>query len=220
MVIGAGGRAGHAITTEAVRRGHQVTAIVRDPARHPGLDAGPITVTAGDALDAESIGRAASGARALVSAVTPFSEPPASFDGFDTGYYAQVVDTLIEAALEAGVARLVVIGLFASLRSPAGGMVADDPAGFPPPFRPFAHAHAAGVDRLRETGAGLDWLVLAPPPNLTLDVVPAGGYSLGDATLDPRLSSAPLSYQDLARAAVDEIDNPTRHQAHTAVYGT
>ncbi|HEX2312530.1 MAG TPA: NAD(P)H-binding protein, partial [Thermomonospora sp.] len=39
IVFGAGGRAGRAAVAEAVRRGHEVTAVVRDPARHPDLAA-------------------------------------------------------------------------------------------------------------------------------------------------------------------------------------
>ncbi|MFD0633684.1 NmrA family NAD(P)-binding protein [Catenulispora yoronensis] len=37
VVFGAGGRAGTAILAEVARRGRPVTAVVRDPARHPGL---------------------------------------------------------------------------------------------------------------------------------------------------------------------------------------
>ncbi|MEU8250038.1 NmrA family NAD(P)-binding protein [Nonomuraea sp. NPDC048916] len=33
-IFGAGGRAGRQVVAEARRRGHQVTAVVRDPARH------------------------------------------------------------------------------------------------------------------------------------------------------------------------------------------
>ncbi|MGW4698416.1 NAD(P)H-binding protein, partial [Kitasatospora cineracea] len=39
VVFGAGGRVGRAAVAEAVRRGHAVTAVVRDPDRHPELAA-------------------------------------------------------------------------------------------------------------------------------------------------------------------------------------
>ncbi|MGQ4433313.1 NAD(P)H-binding protein [Streptomyces sp. SAS_260] len=35
VVLGAGGRAGRAVTAEALGPGHEVTAVVRDPARFP-----------------------------------------------------------------------------------------------------------------------------------------------------------------------------------------
>jgi putative NADH-flavin reductase len=219
-VLGAGGRAGRAITSEAVHRGHYVTAIVRDLARHRDLAEQNVTVTAGDALDADSIVRAASGARALVSAVTPFTAPPASFGDFDTGYYVRVADCLTRAAAEIGIARVVEVGLFAILRTSDGRLVSDEPDLFPEALVPFARAHAAGADRLRETGRDHDWLILAPPPALSPEVPSRGSYRLGDDTLDLQRSNMPLSYNDLAVAVVDQIDRPTRRQELTAVYGT
>lgn len=177
-------------------------------------------MSAGDALDPASITGATADAAALVSAVTPFTAPPASFEGFDTGYYSRVVETLEATAAGTGVERLVMISLFAALRTPAGGLVADDPAQFPEALRPFALAHHRGIDRLHETGAGLDWLALAPPPMLHPDAPATGRYLLGDHTLDPRLAQAPLSYTDLATAVLDQIEHPTRHREHVAVYGT
>jgi hypothetical protein len=219
-VLGAGGRAGRAITTTATSRGHAVTAIVRDPDRHRDLGGPDVTVVAGDGLDAASTARAAAGAQALVSAVTPFTAPPASFDGFDTGFYARIADTLTHAARDAGIGRVVVVGLFATLHTPDGGLVADDPGLFPEALRPFAHAHAAAIERLRTTAAGLDWLVLAPPPTLGPDAPGGGRYVLGDENMDASRWEAPLSYADLATAVVDQITQPTRHREHVAVYGT
>lgn len=218
-VLGAGGRAGRAITSEAARRGHHVTAVVRDPQRHRDLTEQNVAVTAGDALDPDSIVRAASGARALVSAVTPFTAPPASFENFDTGYYVRVADSLAYAAARVGITRVVEVGLFAILRTADGALVLNNPDLFPEALAPFARAHAAGVDRLRETGRDLDWLVLAPPPPLGLEVPSRGRYLLGDDTLDPQRRTSPLSYNDLAAAVVDQIDEPTRHRELAAVYG-
>ncbi|WGP06180.1 NAD(P)H-binding protein [Bacillus subtilis] len=219
-ILGAGGRAGRAITSTAVARGHAVTAIVRDPARHTDLHQVGVTVVAGDALDPASISIAAAGAQVLVSAVTPFTAPPATFDGFDTGFYARVADTLARAAEKNLIERVVVIGLFATLHTGGGGPVADDPDLFPPTLRPFADAHAAGVDRLRESGAGLDWLVLAPPPALGADAPSSGRYVLGDGTADPGRWETLLSYGDLATAVLDQIEQTTRRRELVAVYGT
>lgn len=152
--------------------------------------------------------------------MTPFTAPPASFDGFDTGYYARVADTLAATAAGTGVARVVMISLFAALRTPAGGLVADDPTQFPEALRPFALAHQRGIDRLRETGEELDWLALAPPPMLLPDAPATSRYLLGNHTLDPLLGQAPLSYPDLATAMLDQLEHPTRHRTHVAVYGT
>lgn len=216
--MGAGGRAGRAISAAAVSRGHDVSAVVRDIHRHPGLSGDRISLLPGDALDPECVARAGVGSTAIVSTVTPFTAPPASFDGFDLGYYERVAAALAEGAERAGVGRLVVIGLFATLRTPDGGLVFDDPALFPEALRPFARAHLRGVERLRALGSAVDWLVLAPPPGLSTDVEPTGRYRLGTGTVEPEGWLARLAYVDLAEAVLDEIDRPTRHRDHVAVY--
>lgn len=220
VVLGAGGRAGRAVTAEAAARGHEVVAVVRDPRRHHNLARGSVTVVPGDALDAQSVAAAAAGGVALVSAVTPFTAPPASFDGFDTGYYERVVDALLAGAVDAGVRRVVVISLFATLHGPDGRMVLEDPALFPPHLRPFAAAHAAGIRRLAQGTNGVDWLALAPPPQLLADAIRAGRYELGSHEADMTKWTRPLSYPDLGAAVVEQIEHPTRHREHLAVYGT
>ncbi|MEV6923920.1 NAD(P)H-binding protein [Dactylosporangium sp. NPDC051485] len=212
-VLGAGGRAGRAVVAEAVRRGHRVVAIVREPARHDDLRGPGVTLAAGDALDPASLAPAAAGARGLVCAVTPFTTPPASFDGFDAGYYGRV----FAAIAATGVARTVVVGLFATLRAPEGGLVLDDPALFPAALRPFARAHADGIERLRAT-EGTDWLVLSPPPGLSPDAEPTGRYLLAEPVVDARRWARPLAHADLATAVLDELDRPTARRAHLAVY--
>jgi putative NADH-flavin reductase len=204
-VLGAGGRAGRAVVAEAIARGHTVTAIVRDPTRHADLEA-----VAADALDAGAVRRAAAGARAVVNAVAPFSGPPASFDGFDPAYFRRIADAMLAVP-----ARLVGIGLFATLHDPAGRPLMDDPDRFPPALLPYARAHAAGVERLHETDA--DWVVLTPPPLLTDEAPRTGRYALGDRTVDSDRLERPLSYADLAVAALDQIERPTR-AGQVAVY--
>lgn len=219
-VLGAGGRAGRTITAEATARGHSVTSVVREPQRHLDLQGDHVTLVAGDALDTVSMATTVSGCAAIVSAVTPFTAPPASFDDFDTTYYERVADTLITTATTMSVTRVVVISLFATLDLPGGGKVLDDPALFPPQLRPFAAAHAAGTERLKLSGGAVDWLSLAPPPQLTADTPATRTYRLGDHTADTTALATPLSYADLAVAVIDQIEQPTRHREHVAVYGT
>lgn len=218
-VFGAGGRAGRAVVAEAVARGHRPTAVVRDPTRHPDLAGGSVQLRAGDALDPRSVTMTASDSEAIVSAVTPFTAPPPSFDDFDTGYYERAATALLAGAAKVGAARLIVVGLFATLHQSDGTLVLEDPALFPPSLRPFAVAHAAGVARLQRDGVAVDWIALAPPPQLRLDVSPTGSYRLGDAIAETGSWDAPLAYADLATAIIDQIETPTRHREHLAVYG-
>ncbi|MDN5725772.1 MAG: NAD(P)H-binding protein [Propionibacteriales bacterium] len=218
-VLGAGGRAGVAITATALARGHQVAAIVRHPVQHRHLSAEGASIVAGDALDLGTLAAATVGADALVSAVTPFTTPPPSFDGFDTDFYRKINSNIVTAARANGIPRVIIIGLFATLYLPTGGMVADDERLFPPALRSFATAHAAGVIPLEGQDADTDWLVLSPPADLSSAATVTGRYQLGSRILDHQLGSLPLSYVDLASAVVDQIEHPTRHREHLAVYG-
>ncbi|XVV15293.1 NAD(P)-dependent oxidoreductase [Actinoplanes sp. CA-131856] len=214
VVLGAAGRAGRAVTEEAGRRGLPVVPVVRDLRRHEGR------TVAGNALDADSVTRAAAGAAAIVCAVTPFTAPPPSFDGFDVGFYEHVVDAMCAAAARTTASRIIMIGLFATLRTPDGRRVLDDPALFPEGLRPFAIAHARAIDHLRDSHAGADWLVLTPPPGLSLDAEVTGAYRLGDDMVTEPGWSIPLSYADLAQAVLDQISAPTRRREPVGVAGT
>jgi len=92
-IIGATGRAGSQLLEEALRRGHSVLAIARDPSRLQGRDG--VTVKALDAKDSAALQAAVEGVDAVLSAAH-FStiEPHA----------------IIEPVKRAGVKRLLVVG--------------------------------------------------------------------------------------------------------------
>src|SRR5712691_4953897 len=69
-LFGAGGIIGRRILDEALRRGHQVTAVVRDPTRFSG-PADRVAVVQGDVVDAASVAAAVRGHDAVISAVGP-----------------------------------------------------------------------------------------------------------------------------------------------------
>jgi len=195
-VFGAGGRAGRAVTSEALRRGHTVTAIVRDPARYPDLQ----STVRGDVTDAEGVAAALRGHDAAVEAVSPASSPEqlAQLE-LDPQFFARAADALVRS----GVPRIIAIGLFSNLEGA-------EP--LPEPFRAFGEAHAAGLARLRESGA--DWAMLTPPAMLLMDSPRRGRYRLGGEAVE----SGVLSYADLAVAVIDEIEKPTLHRARAAVF--
>lgn len=68
LVVGATGGTGRQLVAQALERGHEVTALVRDPARlhvdHPHL-----RVVQGDVLDAAAVDRAVQGQDAVLSAL-------------------------------------------------------------------------------------------------------------------------------------------------------
>jgi len=201
VVFGAGGRAGRAVCAEARRRGIAVVGVVRDPARHPELGADGVTVVRGDVTDPGPALAGRAGRWAVVQAAA----------GFEPGFFVRAVDALLSAE---GVARLVVLGLFADLVGADGRPMLEDPAA-PQEHLAFAREHMAGLTRLRAAGGGVDWAVLTPGGELTEGPV-RGRYAVGG---DHVPEGAPgLSYAELAVAVVDEVEAPTLRSARGAVW--
>ncbi|WP_155371408.1 NAD(P)-dependent oxidoreductase [Catellatospora vulcania] len=217
VVFGAGGRAGRAVTAEARARGHQVTAVVRDPGRHPGLSAEGVSVVAGDVTAAAPMADLVRGHDAVVHAVSPFSGPEQGFASLDPDFFGKAADALTSGLTAAGVARLVVVGLFANLRDADGRLIMDDPAAFPAEIRPFAVAHTVGLERLRAYAGGVDWLMVTPPAALHGDGPRTGRYQVGGEIAPP--ATARLSYADLAVAIIDEIESARHHRRRVSVFG-
>ncbi|MEU7928947.1 NAD(P)H-binding protein [Micromonospora sp. NPDC049107] len=201
VVFGAGGRAGRRAVAEARRRGHRVTAVVRDPAAHGDL--GEAHVVAGDVTDAASVARAAAGQDAAISAAVDLSRPPRDF--FTTSSRA-----LAAGLAEAGVRRLVVVGL-ASIMPGASGVALMDEPGYPDGYRSFYLGHAAGLDELRT--CDLDWAYVAPAGDFDHDGTRTGGYRVAEHG-DP---ASRISYPDFAIALVDEIEAPRHHRSALSV---
>jgi uncharacterized protein len=212
-VFGAGGRAGRAITAEARARGHAVTAVVREPARHSGLKADGVRLVRGDVTSPSAA--LVRGHDAVVHAVSPFSGPERGLDALDPAFFIRAAEALLAGMAAAEVGRLVTIGLFATLADVSGRPVMDDPSVFPPELRPFAAAHAAGLDRLREDGGTVDWVMLTPPARLE-PTTRTGRYEVGGESVPP--PGAHLAYADLAVAVLDEIDTPRHHRARVTVF--
>lgn len=214
VVFGAGGRAGRAIVAEAARRGHRVTAVVRDPAKYPGLAAaggnasGVVDVVAGDIGSASSVAGVVGGHDAVVHAAASLDRPADLV-------FAEAALALIDGLSRVGVSRLVAIGMAANLEVSPGVRVLDEP-GFPAEYLPFALGHTAGLHVLRAAPAELDWVMLAPP--MVLDEGPrTGRYRTGgDHVLTPG-EPGHLSYEDLAIAVLDEIETPKHHRTRIAV---
>lgn len=212
VVFGAGGRAGTRTVREAVSRGHQVTAVVRDPAKHAALAGDGVTLVTGDVLDAEVVASLVAGHDAVVSAAYQPDVAPADF-------FAGAARALVEGLGRAGVGRLVLVGIGTVLEVAPGVAVHDTP-GFPEEGRVFSLGHAAELDVLRETGAGVDWVVLAPPPVVLSDEAErTGKYRIGGVALLPAEEGTEqtFSYADVAVAIVDEIEAPTQHGTLAAI---
>jgi putative NADH-flavin reductase len=205
VVFGAGGRAGRRVVEEAAARGHTVTAVSRTPGDR--FADRRITVAAGDVTDPASVAAAATGHDAAITAAVRLDVPAVDF-------FTAATRALVTGLTEAGVPRLVLVGIALALEVQPGRRMLDDPA-FPADHRAFALGHVAQLDVLAD--APIDWVVLAPPP-VFLDETAArtGRYRTGgQGLLEPPPES--FSYADLAVALVDEAESPRHHRTMVAV---
>ncbi|MFF7633386.1 NAD(P)-dependent oxidoreductase [Kitasatospora sp. NPDC008050] len=200
-VFGANGTIGSRIVREALNRGHQVTAVVRDPAKitetHPAL-----TVTKGDVLDPASVSAVAAGQDVLVSAVGGGDGP---------GHLATIEPSSksLVAGLRAlgdGAPRLIAVGGAGSLRTPDGKQVWDK-EGLPGFLLQIMHAHGDALDFYR-TVSDVAWTSLSPAA-LIEPGERTGAYRTGleDLLLGADGTSR-ISTEDYALALVDEIEQP------------
>ncbi|MEQ4717169.1 NAD(P)H-binding protein [Nonomuraea sp. B19D2] len=209
VVFGAGGRAGRRVVAEAAGRGHEVTAVVRDPAKYPALVESPgarVRVVAGDVTDLGGVAEAAAGHDAAVQAAARMDMPSEEF-------YTAAARALTGGLARAGVSRLVALGIGSLLEVSPGVRLVDTPD-FPADARAFSLGHAAELEVFE--GAELDWVVLAPPPVfLDESASRTGRYRIGGGQV-PALEP-PLSFADLAVAVVDEVERPAHHRVQVAV---
>lgn len=212
VVFGAGGKAGSRVLAEAVERGHEVTAVVRDPAKHASLERAGVRLAAGDVTEATSVAVAAAGHDAAISTVFRADADPGEF-------YTAAAKALVAGLAEAGVERLVTVGVGTALEV-APGVAVHDSAEFPAEYRGFSVGNSSEIAIFTESG--LDWAVVTPPPAVLDDAAErTGSYRSGGTSVLPTAEDAPtFSYADLAVALVDEATDAKYHREVVAVAGS
>lgn len=197
-LIGATGNIGTEIAKEALRRGHEVTAIVRNPEKVPS-EAG-MTARKGDVHDPEGLATILRGHDAVASSV--------HFTDLDPR-------ALIAAVKGAGVGRLAVVGGAASLKGSDGARLIDSPD-FPAAWRGEASAGVAFLGELKGE-AELDWTFLSP----SMIIAPGertGKFRLGDDDLlVGEDGQSRISQADYAIAFVDELEKPAHSRRRFTV---
>lgn len=189
-VTGASGQAGSRITAELARRGHQITAIARNPARIARLP--NVTAVEGDANDGAALAKLWSGHEAAVSSIHFLVSDP---------------ETLIGAAKASGVGRYLVVGGAGSLEVAPGVRLVTIPD-FPPQYKAEAEKGGVFLDRLRQEKE-LNWTFLSPSA-LFVAGERTGKFRLGtDQLLTAADGKSWISFEDYAVALADEIERPT-----------
>jgi len=211
-LIGATGFVGAPVLNELLERGHEVTALVRNPARlptHPHLRA-----LACDVSDNAQVAGAVAGMDAVISAFNPGWDDPDLYERFMAGSAATVRG--VEAA---GVRRLLVVGGAGSLFVAPGVQLVDTPAftdHVPPNIVPGARAARDFLGQLR-ANTTLDWTFLSPPAMLAPGERGATYRLGGEELLMEGDKPAGISVGTLAVAIADEIEQPRHVKARFTV---
>ncbi|NKJ47708.1 3-beta hydroxysteroid dehydrogenase [Burkholderia sp. SG-MS1] len=207
-LFGATGMIGSRIAAEAARRGHQVTALARNPARVP-TDVANLQAAQADLLDAVSVGAAVRGHDVVASAYAPPQD--------DLAMLTRATRALVEGVRAAGLKRVVVVGGAGSLEVAPGKQLVDTD-GFPDAYKAIALAHRDAFDYYRGI-TDLDWTFFAPaaliaPGERTGRFRTGANTLLADAEGNSRVSA-----EDYAIAFVDELEQGRFiHQIATVAY--
>lgn len=209
-IFGAAGDVGSRVAAEALLRGHEVTAVVRDQEQFEKL---PVAATAraADAGNAGDVARLTADQDLVISAIRP-----------PTGKENQLV-TITKAILsgigQSGV-RVLIVGGAASLKMPGQSDTTVLTAAdfLPDAVLNIARACFAQHEACRaETRA--DWVYISPPAHLSPGTR-TGTYRLGsDELLVDANGVSAISMEDFAAAILDEAEQPKHHQTRfTAAY--
>ncbi len=187
-IIGVTGKVGSRIAAEAIKRGHTVTGIARNPGAEPQAS---VKFVQGDATNPDSIVAALRGQDAVVSCAL-----------FRIVKSAPV----LEAVRKSSAKRLFVVGGAASLEVSPGMALIDTP-GFPDFVKVEATPGRVFLEDLRKV-TDIDWTFLSP----AIEFAPGertGKFRLGgDALMKDADGKSRISMEDYAIAVVDELETP------------
>jgi len=209
-IFGAVGDVGSRIATEAVSRGHDVTAVVRRAEQITEL---PNTLSGqlADAANSASVAKLGEGQDLIISAIRP---PEGS-----EYLLPELTKSVLDGAAKANT-RVLIVGGAASLKVPGlnGHTVLSAPDFLPSSVVNIARACQEQFE-IFKSDTEANWSYLCPPAMLTPGIR-TGKYRLGsdELVVDTDGLSA-ISMEDFAVAMLDEAEHP-RHtrKRFTAAY--
>ena len=197
-LIGASGFIGSGLLSEALARGHHVTALVGHPEKltaHANLRA-----QKADVMDTQALVTQLRGHDVVISAFSGH----ASSEVYET--YVRGIRSIINAVKQAAVPRLLVVGGAGSLEVAPGVQVVDTPE-FPEQWKATALGAREALNMLRSE-TNLNWSMLSP----SAMIAPGertGKFRLGnDQLLTDVQGNSHISLQDYALAMIDEVEKP------------
>ncbi|WP_312471211.1 NAD(P)-dependent oxidoreductase [Neobacillus sp.] len=205
-IIGASGKAGSFILKEAVDRGHQVTAIVRDGSK---LKDKSVQVIEKNIFDLTS-----DDVKQFDVVVNAFGAPLG-----EEQVHVDAGHALIEALKGTNTKAIIVGG--------AGSLYVDenktikviDTPDFPDMFKPTAKGQGRNLQELQET-TDITWTFISPSAVFDPEGKRTGAYQTGkDNLLVNSKGDSYVSYADYAIAVLNEIENPQHINERFTVVG-
>jgi len=202
IIFGAAGNVGSRIVSEALSRGHEVSAVVRKSEQLTKLPKA-VQGCIGDAQNTADVARLTAGHDLVITAVRPPSG--------DEQLLIPITQAILAGAGESGV-RVLVVGGAASLKIPGQDTTVLTAENFlPEAVKPIATACFAqhqAVEQVNNT----DWAYLSPPAML-VPGVRTGEYRLGtDELLYDNEGNSQISMEDFAVVLLDEGEAPKHHR--------
>lgn len=193
-IVGATGKAGSLILDEAVNRGHDVTAIVRNASKLTNDDVSVIEKDVHDITREDFKG--------LEVVVNAFGAPLGEKDA-----HVEAGRALINALAGTGT-RLIVVGGAGSLYiDDSRTMTVIDTPNFPDMFKPTAGGQSENLKELEQT-TNLKWTFISPSAEFDAEGKRTGTYETGtDILLVNNSEESYISYADFAIAVIDEAEN-------------
>ncbi|GIN37993.1 MULTISPECIES: NAD(P)-dependent oxidoreductase [Heyndrickxia] len=205
-IIGANGKAGNLILKEAVNRGHQVTAIIRDASKLKEKV---------DAVIEKSIFDLTS------DDIKPFDVVVNAF-GAPLGEEQAHVEAgrVLMEALKGISTRAIIVGGAGSLFVDENETIrVMDTPDFPDIFIPTAKGQGRNLQDLQES-SNITWTFISPSAMFDSEGKRTGFYQAGkDHLLVNSIGESYISYADYAIAVVDEIENPQHINERFTVVG-
>lgn len=205
VLIGASGFVGSAVLKEALDRGHEVTALVRNPEKIT-ITSDKLMLKAGDVQSKDTLAELAKGADAVLSAFNPGWENPNIYEDTLTGYRA-----IIDGTKAANVGRLLIVGGAGTLFVKPNVRVLDIGI-LPEAILPGVESLAKVYYDYLQPEKDIDWVFFSPAGNIEPGTR-TGNFRLGkdDLIVDADENSN-ISVEDYALALIDELENPAHHQ--------
>ncbi len=196
-LIGATGHIGSRILKESLSRGHEVTAIVRDPSKLAYTGAG-LKIVQGDIFDPDHISEVVKNSEVVISAFGPSLK--------ETDNLIKATQALITAIKSSGNIRLIAVGGAGSLEVGEGRLLVDSPE-FPQEWKPIAKAHKEALS-LYEKEFGLDWTNISPSALIEPGDRTGIFRISGNKLLIDSEGTSKISMEDFAVAILNEVENP------------